>query len=47
MVSFVRAFVRAEVAGRDPRSLDWKVRRKLEAPELTTAKSYFLSLAER
>jgi hypothetical protein len=45
MVSFVRAFVHAEVAGRDPRSLDWKVRRKLEAPELT-AKSYFLAEAE-
>ena len=45
MVAFVRTFVRAEVAGRDPRSLDWKMRRKLDAPELT-AKSYFLAEAE-
>ena len=45
MVTFVHTFVRAEVAGRDPRSLDWKMRRKLDAPELT-AKSYFLAEAE-
>ena len=45
MVAFVRAFVHAEVAGRDPRSLDWKTRRRLSTPELT-AKSYFLAEAE-
>ena len=45
MVSFVHTFVRAGVAGLDPRSLGWKTRRKLEKPELT-AKSYFLAEAE-
>ena len=45
MVSFVHTFVRAGVAGLDPRSLGWKTHRKLEKPELT-AKSYFLAEAE-
>ena len=45
MVSFVRAFARARVAGRPYSRLSPKEKRKLEAVELT-AKSYFLAEAE-
>ena len=45
MVSFVRAFARARVAGRPYSSLSPKEKRKLDAVELA-AKSYFLAEAE-
>ena len=45
MVSFVRAFARARVAGRPYSSLSPREKRKLDAVELT-AKSYFLAEAE-
>ena len=45
MVSFVRTFARARVAGRPYSRLSPKEKRKLEAVELT-AKSYFLAEAK-